>query len=359
MKVGNVFTTATRFNMPEDRFTASLVFVLEYLWKEADSESRRRACAEFLTHLCGLEFDPDAEPGFIVHPTLRSGSKIVRPDFEIVSADTVIWVEVKDTAPLKPGKISEYMSALQKKAEAIGKDCRCSVVLLRHFYVDPEIRKGAADVQWSLLYRLLVRLKNRISEHYAKEGGIGCWLLGQFVSYLENKGVVSVNRVEEEQVENGFLHLMSLFALIQDAAKRLFQDRGINVRVSKTCCSSDLICFYLDKVKRGNPQERGYAIEISADDPTIITMSTKRENIGVVEGRRVIEDRLEQRKAESVFVEEDGWIYHRGISLKAVLQKITVEEQSDALYRVLHEMLRDFDYIKNQRPGPKSRRVDV
>ena len=89
METRDIFTSITRYDKAEDRFTASLVYLLNYLWNESKGNEarRRRAYCNFLKDLCGKTL-PWGEQIFYkiqAYEPSDEGKKRTL-DFEIISA---------------------------------------------------------------------------------------------------------------------------------------------------------------------------------------------------------------------------------------------------------------------------------
>jgi hypothetical protein len=203
MERTDIFTATTRYEKPENRFTASLVYLLGYLWRTSDGNAiQRKALCEFLTKLCEIDFysaeylDFEMQKG---EKTEQDGKRVlILPDFQIKSENLLVWVEVKDDAPLSQ-KLSEYSTQLKRKA----KKRTCRLVLLRNRYISPNERQGAScDVRWSRLYALLRDLQKGFAT-----SEISKYLLEEFGKFLEGKGVSAVERVDRNLIvrRNKFL----------------------------------------------------------------------------------------------------------------------------------------------------------
>jgi hypothetical protein len=347
VRTSDIFTTVTKYDIPEDRFTASLVFLLEYLWRKSEeNETQRKTCSEFLKNLCCVEFAPHAHLEFeLQKPEKGPGNKGVRPDFQIRSDNELIWVEVKDSAPVKQN-FRDYRNELRRKAKAK----KNKLVLLRHHYVDPDKRKGVdKDIRWSQLYTWLEELRVKFPGQT-----IGHWLLKQFQQYLEGKGVPIVERIDGKRVVGGLKDLISLLTIIREEAPKVFEEKAPKsgrakhlgkMEVKKVDFDSKDILLYLDV---GKEREQGYLVCLSTDEPSTIWMGTKRENVTKLENRRISEDKLKELKdkKEPVFDEdENNWIWsHR--TLATVFQEVTAPKQEDRIHNLLAEMFDDFEQIK-------------
>ncbi len=79
MKAGDdIFSTITRYNSPENRFTASLMYLLDYLWRESEGDDgQRKALCDLLSELCGPEvrFSPTDQLSFEAQKGEKTKSK--------------------------------------------------------------------------------------------------------------------------------------------------------------------------------------------------------------------------------------------------------------------------------------------
>lgn len=305
MKPIHLFSTVTRYDKSENRFTSSLVYLIEHLWRhsEGDNVQRRGVCA-FLNRLCDKcdreVFAIGDEIALGMQRTERTdeNKKKIVLDFEIRSNSILVWVEVKDTAPLNQS-LSNYKRDLIRAAKD---HCDHRLVLLRHHFVDEKQKKGVdRDVTWDELYLLLKELLSCFSG-----GSTSSYLINEFLCHLQDKGVLVVSRINRECAD-WLADFIGLVRLVKGEAENLFKSRGYNYKVSETETGTDeeieYIGFYLDK---GNEKKRGYSVELWASTPPTITMSTKatpkdddwsvwteRELIGVLELNSVDEQRRE------------------------------------------------------------------
>ena len=145
METSDIFTTITRYDKPENRFTASLVYLLRHLWKESkDNEARRHAYCKLLDCLCGEILPWGEQIDFEIQKTERADDDVDKriPDFKITSPDNIlVWVEVKDTAGITQ-VFKNDKGKLQKSARESGYENN-RLVLLSHYSVSEKEKEGA------------------------------------------------------------------------------------------------------------------------------------------------------------------------------------------------------------------------
>jgi len=344
----DLFTAVTRYDKQEDRFTCALTYLLEYLINATKQRTApRRRLLSFLTYFCGVQFKPDDDSlrlEIFKHEKGKKG-KSIYPDFQIISKQSLAWVEVKDTAPVNQD-LEEYKTTLQKNAE---EGVSRSLVLLRHYFIDPKHRNVAdRDLKWSELHRLLKRLDHDLKPLNFDTNGVSHYLLEEFIKYLKEKGVSGMEKIAGKNITNGFGDIMNLFMVIQAEAERVFDENYLKMALSKTTFWGTGITFWFSKDKR--MPEKGYVVELWAEDLPHVYMASTGENIKALEGRGILEDKLQEYVKKGVLEYDEGWIYsHR--SLDKVFRKNKAEEQSDEIHILLESMFMELESIKPRKRG--------
>ena len=409
----------TRYDKPENRFTASLVYLLHYLWNESkNNEAKRRIYCSFLNRLCDKEIVWGEQVDLEMQKSERGdedGEKRIL-DFEIISSNNIlVWVEVKDTASLQD--FQRDKRNLERRAKSLGyEDNR--LVLLAHYPISEEKIRGIDSVvTWDMLYRWLRDIKGKLHKH-----GTSHYLINQFLKYLEGKGVLVMNKIDAEHMI-GLGDLMNLLNLIKSEAERLFKQKGLKLAETEILnwtepeeetvsgvpkaleneflevwyerapdiynqsyeeCNqkgSDMIKWLFEKepglykeissqsFKRvmnealadtlGAEHDNqdtyvsfrfhkrkdgtgGYAVELWAIDPPVITMIAEEKFVRKEEGKRF----------EGITLDE-GWAYLER-PLAKVVEKETPDQQRNEMYRLLAEMYEELE--KSKKPVLKIRR---
>lgn len=355
METSDIFTTITRYNKPENRFTASLVYLLRHLWtKSKGNEARRSIYCGFLNDLCGGEEiawgeQIDFEPQKYERGDEDGGKRI--PDFEIVSPNNVlVWVEVKDTAKITQD-FKKDKSKLRRQARKSG--CAYNrLVLLRHYYISKEESRGVDhDARWSELYRWL--------RDMADEGtfdDVAYYLLKQFLKHLEGKGEAMVGTITMSNIETGLADFISLMTVVKKEAEGLFDKEGLNFKVEtdfgryhdeENNGDEDYIEF---RFLSGRQKQQAYSIGLWANYPKTIFMSLNRDYLESM-GKRIIMSRVQQDKD----FELDARLIWYERSLETVFQKNSPQEQQDEIGRLLSEMYKRFKQVTGNMIKPRRR----
>jgi hypothetical protein len=142
VETSDIFTTITRYDKPENRFTASVVYLIRYLWSNSKEEQRKALC-RFLSDLCQCEFTPLDKISLDMQKLEKGDDDKKRIlDFEVSSPKNVlVWVEVKDTAQHQIYKNDK----VQLQEEARKRGCEGRLVLLSHYSVSEIDKKGVAS----------------------------------------------------------------------------------------------------------------------------------------------------------------------------------------------------------------------
>lgn len=336
MKAPDIFTTLAKYDEPENRFTAALVHLLKYLGAENNSpETQNNFWSAFLS---GCEIDV-ALNGKVNLEMQKSEIKVdgrnkIIPDLQIYSNDVLIWIEVKDTADVTQN-LQDYKNKLENIAKESGfKDNR--LVLLRHNYISPEKCLGVDhDITWSKLYSCL----NRVNEEgFYDRDSVSYYLLGQFLLHLKEKGVMVVDKINGENVIVGSKDLASLFVIIQEMGKQLFNTKGFGkFKVSRITCDSDNICFWFDK---GSQIGKYFTLEIDPSYPSCINMGMKLDNTVLTKkDKQLLRKNIANGKLKP---DDDGFVYSEGKLDSMYCQVNPKKDQSDELYRILDKMFSSF-----------------
>lgn len=341
MITSDIFTTITRYDQLENRFTASLVYLIRYLWSNSNNRQRNILC-HFLNKLYKATFAPDDDINIVMQKTERDEdeNKIIIPDFQISSGSVLVWVEVKDTASLEDDQLNKYKNELLKKEGYKQK----TLVLLRHHFISEEDKKDADnDVTWDTLYALLKEVTGAFDED-----SIHFYLLSEFLKHLVEKGVLVVERVKGETVKKGLSDFVSLFVLVQTEAEGMFGEKRPKLTVSRTNIGHyediDYVEFCFDE---GNKKEQGYFVELwgpQEDYPVSIVLRTKSEHLEKLEGKRIILTKVPKNN-DDFWSEDDGSVYLRR-PLDSVFEKPTVQDQRQEIGRLLREIYENLEKVK-------------
>lgn len=351
METDDIFTAITRYKKPENQFTASLVYLLRYLYMKSKDNKDNKVLwnnyCDFLSKLCGtthikwnsnLVFnlqepekrDEDGKEGII--------------DFEIGCLGSVlVGFEVKDTAPLDPDKLKQYGDSLKSKAQKEGfSDSK--VVLLRHYYISQDkIKDAAHDIRWSELYVLL----KEISPHF-KEVGVSDYLLKEFLKYMEQKGVPPVDKINKDHLK-GFQSLFNLLLLVRQESEGIFKDcslRGtdFNREEDDEGKKFDYVSFDFRHNKSNAYKVEVYSPDYNdpGSDSFWIGLVTKSEWLEKSEGKLLD---LKLASGDKDFqIDEKGLYISK--PLGSVFDKETVGEQQDMIGKLLKEMYNKLETIK-------------
>jgi len=342
LRTNDIFTRITKYNQPENRFTASLVFLLEYLWgKCKDDETGRSIYCTFLNNLCNKESLPwGRQINFNIQPYEKGEDGKKRTyDFNMISPDNVIVaVEVKDTA-----RISQVFKNDKKRLrkQAKGKYAHNCLVLLRRNYVSKEEREGVdSDVRWSELSRWLREI---VDKDYFEKDSVAYYLLIQFLNYLDGKGVVMIDKINMDHIQTGLADFINFLGAVKSEAQGIFE--GENLNNFETECGY----YYSDENKvnvnycgfsvlSGRERKKAYAIHLEDSHPKQISMALYDDYLDS-KGRQFI-------KAKVKDYYDDGtnavWFDE---SLETVYQKTSSLDQQDEIGRILKEMYQRFKRV--------------
>jgi hypothetical protein len=343
-RMSDIFTTVTRYDKPENRFTASLVYLLQELWNYCKGDQERRdAFCHFLNKLCR---DEDVPWGEYINFNIQEyekgedGRKRIL-DFKIVSPDNVlVWVEVKDTAKITQD-FKKDKSKLRKRAKESG--CGYNrLVLLRHYYVSKEESKGVDhDARWSEFYKWLRDMADKCT---FDKNSVNYFLLNHFLKHLGEKGVSMVSTINMSHVQAGLADFISLMTVVREEAKSPFDKRDLKISRVDTNFWPYEKGDYVDKFVEfsffsGKPRGLACSIELWASEAKTIYMSLYRDYLEGI-GRRVIMSRVQ--KGNNVYFEDEHNCVTCHESLETVFQKNSLKEQEDEIGRLLSKM---FDAI--------------
>ena len=343
MHTDGIFASTTRYRKPENQFTASLVYVLSYLWSvgpdKGKMEQRRRLCL-FLSELCGVPFSVDQNVVFTIQkPEIEDAlsdaqsdnqRSMVLPDFQISSDSALVWVEVKDTAPLGRDQLKDYRRSLLTKAGERNK----RLLLLRNRHFTRQEQEGADRSPW--WHDLYVGLRTMLDSPVFEGGSSGHYLISQFLKYMQQKGVPTVSRVEGEYIK-GLPSLISLLVIMQKEVEAVFE--GLKVSGPDFWLDDEEHYAYAEySVKPPNTKSEAYLVQLwvpTAAQPagTAIALVTK-------------DDWIRESEHSRVDVPSDDQSFYRGDDeqiylvrpLDTVFQQDTLSEQSSAIGELLRAM---------------------
>ena len=342
MQTSDIFTSTTRYRKPENQFTASLVYLLRYLWNNSPDnskgEQRRRLCF-FLSELCGVPFAVDQHVVFTIQkPEIEdvvqderpdNQRSVVLPDFQISSDSVLVWVEVKDAAPLGQDQLKDYRRSLLGKAGQRKK----RLLLLRNRHFTPEEQEGADRSPW--WYELYVGLRTMIDSPVFEDGSSSHYLLNQFLKYMQQKGVPTVSRVDREHIK-GLPSLMSLLVIVQKEVEAIFE--GSRVSSPEFWLDEEEPYVYAEySVNAPNTKSEAYLVQLwvpiaSQADGTEIVLATKDDWIRELEQRKI-----EVPSGNKRFFTDGEYVYLTR-PLDSVFGKDSLSEQSSTIGELLREM---------------------
>jgi hypothetical protein len=204
----DLFTAVTRYNQAENRFTASLVYILEMLWNESkDVKEKQKNYYILLDQICGKQLIWGRQIDFLIqkYEAIENSSKRIL-DFEIRSlANVLVWVEVKDTAPLQDFKHDK--DQLNIIANRLGYKDNRLVVISRYPIISTKKEGIDNVVTWYMLYKSLKSYDITLDKH-----SISHFLLTQFLKLLKRNGVYIMKKVNKDIVNNleNFFNLLIL-----------------------------------------------------------------------------------------------------------------------------------------------------
>lgn len=325
----NLFTVLSKYKKPEDIMTAGFLHTLEYLW----GKNREYGC-RVLKNLCDVQFGTDEEVEFKMHPHYIKGegrlSKKGTPDFQIGSPKKLIWVEVKDKSDLRKGQLEEYRKKLDEISEENGFKTR--LVLLRHLFVDAEEARNAhVRVHWFEVYEWLEKILKSIQED--DSDSIGGYLLGQFLKFLEQKGVPIMSRVEGADLDKDFVQLESLLNMTKQAVETQLEYEA--TPYNEKTDESYSIGFHFKK--------KTYYVEFFLNEPDRICLTIDKEKLKSIEKRQINEEKLKNNRR---LEQDETYIYAR--RPLATVFRAAKKEQLKKMAGLLQEMYDDLDSVKKQ-----------
>ena len=343
MEKSDIFTSITKYDKPENRFTASLVYLLHKLWDRSKSdETQGRTLCDFFNKLFNASFYLDDDIRIVTQKTEKDEDEEgMIPDFQISSQNTLVWVEVKDEAPFSQ-KLEQYKQGLEKKARAAGYK-EWKLVLLRHHYVSKEETEGIVDndVTWDRLHTLLKEVE--ASTAFSGDS-LHSYLLSEFSRYLAEKGVTIVETIGGEAIKTGFVHIVGLLMLIEDEATEMFQDNELWLHVSKTevgYYDGSYVEFNFDE---GHSEKKGYSVGLWGPEKGYpfgsVFLKAKSAYLEEKEEKRIVEENVPQ--SDSFWQEDDRTVYLRR-PLTSVFVKKNGQEQRQEIGRLLREMYNDLE----------------
>jgi len=310
VETSDIFTTITRYDKPENRFTASLVYLLDYLWNQSrGNEARRHAYYRFLDCLCGKTLSWGEQIDFDIQSYESSDEGKKRTlDFEIISANNIrVLVEVKESA-----KHQDYK---EDKEKLVRRAKHKRLVLLSRYSVSEKEKEGAYHVIWGTLYTWLANLRNA----YGNTGTCN-YLLEEFLKYLQGKGILAVKAMKGENIRTGLSDVISLLMLVKDEAQLLFGNQRLEVKEARlsTHEAHNYIGFY---VGTAHQKKGGYYIGLCDDAPYTIEMQYNKG--------------------------QDNW---DGFTreLDAIFQKKEEAEQRQEMGRLLKDMYKEIEKRKKK-----------
>lgn len=350
----DIFTSITKYRGPENQFTASLVYLLHRLWNDSPNnskgEQRRRLCF-FLSELCGVPFAVDQHVVFTIQkpesedvvPDERPDNQrsVVLPDFQISSNSVLVWVEVKDTAPLRQDQLKDY----RRRLLGIAGQRKKRLLLLRNRHFTSEEQEGADRSPW--WYELYAGLRTMIDSSVFEDGSSSHYLLNQFLKYMQQKGVPTVSRIDGEHIK-GLPSLMSLLVIVQNEVKAVFE--GSRVSSPEFWLDEEDPYVYADySVKPPNTKSEAYLVQLWVPTAaqaagTEIALVTKDDWIRELEQRKI-----EVPSGNKRFFTDGEYVYLTR-PLDSVFGKDTLSEQSSAIGELLRAMYNELAESKKPMP---------
>ena len=342
MSADDVFTAITKYKKAENQFTAALVYLLDYLWRESKQEMQRRPLCSLLDKLCGASFSPDSVIHFTMQKTEQDEDEDKKvPDFQIESDGALVWVEVKDEAPLGENQLKKYAGDLMKR----GHHKTTRLVLLRHHYVSKAQTRGVVhkDITWDTFYQWLKEVQN---DSALDETSVHIYLLSEFLKYVAEKGVIVVDTINGESFKTGLPHLTSLCRLVEVEATEVFKEDDLNLNMSATeigYSEGDFIQYSFDE---GSNRGKGYFVGVWGAD--------ERYPVSVFLGADAKSDSLQRVKRTRIMVgsvprDDDAFFLDGGVvyvrrPLESVFAVCTPQYQRQEIGRLLREM---YDQLKS------------
>jgi len=308
MEPSDIFTTITAYDKPENRFTASLVFLLKSLWEEIKKDkTKRREYYSLLNKLCG-EVPWGADINFKIqrYEKGEDGRKRIL-DFEIASPDNVLaQVEVKDTVRITQ-VFKDDRRSLRKEARRRGYSYS-RLVLLRHHYASTEQTNCVdSNTRWSQLYNWL---KDMFYSGVFDKTSRAYYLLNEFLRYLEAKGVPMADIINMKSIEKGLSDLVALLQVVKEEAKNLFfTEEGlkkVETDIGEYREEDVGVVRYVEHVfYQTRPKREAYAVGLYSHNPERIYMAVNTDYLDA-KGRKLIDVRI---KEDSAF--EQDYEYNR------------------------------------------------
>lgn len=203
----NLFASLGRWasRQGENFLTESFVVTLRQVIAH-EPRVAARILAELTGGILNLEADAVSDVRISTQTTTDSG----RPDIEIRTSDTLVYVEVKDEAGLGDSQLDRYREELNRSAYA--KTC---LVLLTRYRADANV--DFIDVVQRRWIQIADMLEQCLSSGAMSDESTR-FLVGQFVGLLECKGLAmaKVERISLETVRS----LRNLCDILYEAASR-------------------------------------------------------------------------------------------------------------------------------------------
>lgn len=191
---------------------------------------------------------PDQAPAVVVNTQVSCA--LGRPDFEILTPNALIFVEVKVESGLTGDQLSRYNQRLVETGRSSGR-----LILLTRYPVETDADTGQPDVKrrWYQLAEWLCKLTSDKAIKYSESR----FLVRQFLNFLQARNV-TMEHVGWE-LKAGVQSLMSLMQMLDEAIAS--QKEGRTVSVAK-----DYSGFYVR-------ESQGW-VGINYDDPAKLCLHT-------------------------------------------------------------------------------------
>jgi hypothetical protein len=188
----------------ENFLTESLDFLLDFLLEQEPTSGVR-----LLNNLTGgfLSLRPDEAKGVVIRTQVQTTAG--RPDLEIRTVDSQVFIEVKAESEVRIGQLEGHRGLLNQ-----GQASRKCLVLLSRYPVDDAAlaERPDAHVRW---YQVVAWLEfERNSANFRDV--VGRFLIDQFVDFLRARNM-AIAQVDW-QMAGGIRSLRSLIDMLQEAA---------------------------------------------------------------------------------------------------------------------------------------------
>jgi hypothetical protein len=350
----NIFAVLAKYKKPEDYWTVALLYVLQSLWGENAGSKEREVCAKFLFNLSGLNFDVNEKISFDTQRPQKGIEKKDRSriDAQVSSDSKCVWIEVKDEAHVGPEQMDKYKRRL---AELPYPEGNKRLILLRRFYGDwREADKADRKVYWLEVYDWLKDLKAEAKLRDDTQSG---YLIKEFVSFLESKGVRIVSTISEDALQTGFTQIENFKKML----KQVVEQSGFAIKEEKYSPGYVGVTFDLNlKDNRRRKDFIGYALQkgkylvgIYADDLPYLWMEMSGKHVKIADVKLKEKEKLNKPDWEIYRSEkkrEDDYVSLRA-SLAPVFSSPDKRAQIDELGIIFKGMFEALKEVQIHRPG--------